>query len=350
MGYPEFLNESGSFDENRLNEFIANLRDNPEQPTPMGDLLVNYSTWANIEDNVASGGREQVYFNMIRAGITGTLAEGEMEYKLENDKVDIRYVQIPFTAIPDSTITVDEGDIEKYIKQHEDDYKVDASRDIFFVEFSEEASVEDEDNIKAGLLDLLEDSVEFNEVSKLNDTIEGFLNTEDHSGFLATHSEIKLVDDFVFKNQISVAHADSIYNLEKGQTYGPYKEAGYFKIAKMIDTKTLADSVKVRHILIPFVGGVRADVSVTKTDEEAQATADSIYRIIRSGSAKFTDLLDLSSDKVSNEQNGEIEFEYGAAMAPEFKDFSFNNPVGSLGVVRTDFGYHIIEVLEQGEK
>lgn len=56
-------------------------------------------------------------------------------------------------------------------------------------------------------------------------------------------------------------------------------------------------------------------------------------------------LLDLSSDKVSNEKNGEIEFDNAAQMAPEFKNFSFENKVGDLEVVRTSFGYHIIEIL-----
>ena len=72
----------------------------------------------------------------------------------------------------------------------------------------------------------------------------------------------------------------------------------------------IADSAKVRHILIPFVGAVRADATVTKTDEQAKATADSIYKVIRSKRSKFKSLLSLSSDKVSNEKEGVIEFAY----------------------------------------
>jgi len=58
-------------------------------------------------------------------------------------------------------------------------------------------------------------------------------------------------------------------------------------------------------------------------------------------------LLELSSDKVSNEKDGEIEFAYNAGMAAEFKAYSFDNKVGDVDVVGTSFGYHVIEILEQ---
>jgi peptidyl-prolyl cis-trans isomerase D len=102
--------------------------------------------------------------------------------------------------------------------------------------------------------------------------------------------------------------------------------------------------------LIPFVGAVRADATVTKTDEQAKATADSIYKVIRSKRSKFKSLLSLSSDKVSNEKEGVIEFAYSDGFAEEFKAYSFENVKGSLGVVKTNFGYHIIEILDQGKK
>ena len=116
----------------------------------------------------------------------------------------------------------------------------------------------------------------------------------------------------------------------------------------MVSLKRIPDSVKVRHILTPFVGSTRADASVTKTEAEAKTTADSIYKVLKRNRSKFKSLLSLSSDKVSNEKDGVIEFAYTAGFAPEFKAYSFENPKGSLGVVRTDFGYHVIEILGQG--
>jgi peptidyl-prolyl cis-trans isomerase D len=348
--FEEFKNEAGVFDEDKLNEFIANLKEISPETALLGGTPINYEAWTNYENNIAVSGKEQVYFNMIKAGVIGTLAEAEVDYKLENDKADIKYVQVPYSSIPDSTITVSKAEISNYIKKHKDQYEVEASRGLYFVHFKEEASLEDETNIQDNLKALLDDKVEYNESSKTNETITGFKNTTDNEGFLAVNSAIKLYDDFVFKNALPSVAADSIFNLNKGDVYGPYKDGNTYKITKMIDIKQIPDSVKVRHILIPFAGALSSDASVTKTEAEAKKTADSILSVLKRNRSKFTSLLDLSYDKVSNQQGGEIEFAYNSGMAPEFKNFSFANKKGTLGVVKTDFGYHIIEILSQGAK
>ena len=350
QSFEEFKNEDGIYDENKLNEFIANLREISPQTSLLGGSPINYEAWTNYENNIAVGGKQQTYYNLIKAGVSGTLAEGELDYKLENDNVDIRYVQIPFSSIEDSLVEVTKSDISKYVNEHKESYEVDESRDIYFVEFKEEASLEDEEGIQAQLLALLEDREEYVEAIKGNETVLGFKNTTDDAEFLAANSALQLYDDYVFKNVLPTAVADSIYNLDKGEVFGPYKDGNMYKISKVIDVKQLPDSVKVRHILIPFSGALQALPTVTKTDEQAKATADSIYNVIRGNRSKFTDLLELSSDLVSNAQDGEIEFGYNTGMAPEFKEFSFDNNVGALDVVRTDFGYHVIEVLSQNDK
>lgn len=350
QSFEEFKNEDGIYDENKLNEFIANLKAISPQTSFLGGSPINYEAWTNYENNIAVGGKQQTYYNLIKAGVAGTLAEGELDYKLENDRVDIRYVNIPFTSIADSLVDVSESDISKYVNEHKEDYKVEESRDVYFVQFKEEASLEDENTIQEDLKALLEDREEYVEAIKGNETVLGFKNTTDDAEFLAANSAIQLFDDFVFKSALPQVAADSIWNLNNGETYGPYKNGNMFVVSKVIDTKQIADSVKVRHILIPFAGAIRALPTVTKTDEQAKATADSIYDVIRRNRSKFTDLLELSSDLVSNEKDGEIEFAYNSGMAPEFKAFSFDSNVGALDVVRTDFGYHVIEVLSQGAK
>ena len=348
--FEEFKNEDGIYDENKLNEFIANLRAISPQTAMLGGSPINYEAWTNYENNMAVTGKQQTYFNMVKAGLAGTLAEGELDYKLDNDKVDFRYIRIPFTTIADSTITVTKSDISSYINKNKSQYEVDESRDIRFVEFKEEASLEDETAIQNDLKGLLEDKEEYVEASKSTETVIGFKNTTDDDGFLAANSAVKLFDDYMFKANLPIEHADSIWNLNKGELYGPYKNNNMFMISKVIDVKQIADSVKVRHILIPFAGAVQAAPDVVKTDAEAKVTADSILNVVKSNRSKFQDLLTLSSDLVSNQNDGEIEFAYTAGMAPEFKAFAFDNKVRDLDVVRTDFGYHIIEILSQGDK
>ena len=346
--FEEFKNEAGLFDQDKLNEFIANLKAIAPETTTLGGSVIDYKSWTNFEQNVAISGVQQAYFNMVKSGITGTLTEGELDYQLENDKVDLKYVQIPYSSVADSTISVKTSEIKAYMKRFPKKYEVEASRDLVFVEFKEEASLADERAIQADLSALVADREEFNEAANATQTIVGFKNTKDNAEFVNSYSADNYNDNYVFKSSFASDQADKISGLAEGEIYGPYKESGFYKLSKMVSLKRIPDSAKVRHILTPFVGSTRADASVTKTEAEAKTTADSIYEVLKRNRSKFKSLLSLSSDKVSNEKDGVIEFAYTAGFAPEFKAYSFENPKGSLGVVRTDFGYHVIEILGQG--
>ena len=74
---------------------------------------------------------------MIKAGINATLVEGETDYKMENQLVDLKYAVVPYTSIADSLVEVTKSDITKYINENKKKYEVEASRDINFVQFPE---------------------------------------------------------------------------------------------------------------------------------------------------------------------------------------------------------------------
>lgn len=82
-------------------------------------------------------------------------------------------------------------------------------------------------------------------------------------------------------------------------------------------------------------------------DSVAKKTADSILAAINGG-ADFTMLaLKYTTDQSSKLKGGDLgTFGYGA-MVPEFNDYCFNKTAGSKAVVRTQFGYHVIEILSQ---
>lgn len=349
--YEEFKNEDGVYDENKLNEFIANLKEFPNEVQTLGNTPINYESWTNFEADVSQRGKEQAYFNMVKAGIIATLTDGELDYRLENDQIDIRYVQIPFSSIPDSTIQVSKSEITKYVNEHKSNYQVDESRDIVFVQFEEVASLDDEKAIESDLIALLEDKEEYDPATKETITKKGFKNVTDYEEYLAENSATPFSDSFVFKTSLSDVIADSIFNLKVGEVYGPYKESNLIKLTKVVEEKNLPDSAKVRHILIPYVGSARAAADVTQTEEEAKKTADSILYVVQRNRSKFPELVtEFSSDQGSLANGGEYDFHPYGTMVPEFNDFEFNGKVGDLEVVKSVFGFHIIEILGQTDK
>ncbi len=351
--FPEFNNEAGIFDEAKLNEFIANLKATAPQRSPIGNGAINYAEWVDNEQSIATNAMQQAYFNMIKAGINATLVEGAVDYGLENRLVDIKYAMVPYTSIPDSLVEVTKADINKYINENKKKYEIEASRDINFVQFNEVASVEDEEEVKTILNKFLTGKVEF--VNGKNDTIAAFSTVneaaiENYVNNVAG-SDIKYNNTYIFKTGLPTAISDSIFGLNVNQLYGPYKDGQYFKLSKVVAEIQLPDSVKVRHILIPFIGAISADPTVTRTDAEAKKTADSLLVVIKANRSKFPGLVTaFSSDQGSVQKGGEYDFHPYNTMVKPFNDFEFEHNKGDLAVVKTDFGYHIIEILDQKNK
>ncbi|HLV15655.1 MAG TPA: peptidylprolyl isomerase [Xanthomarina sp.] len=339
---PEFQNEVGVFDENKLNEYIANLKETS---------AIAYKQWVDYENSIGVNALQENYFNMVKAGMTGTLAEGKLEHILQSETVDIKYVQIPYTSIADSTVSVSKSEISSYIKKHKKQYEVEATRDIRYVEFREVASVEDENNIKQGLTDLLKDQVVYNEITKTNDTIKGFARVTNNKAYVNSNSDIKFEDGFKFKSELPTTVADSIFNLNVGQVFGPYKDENHFKLTKVIEAIQMPDSVKARHILIPFVGAANSLPEVTQTEADAKKTADSLLTVLRKDKSKFGEFVtNFSSDQGSVENGGSYDYFTYNTMIEPFRDFVFENNVGDMDVVQTVFGFHIIEIEGQKNK
>ena len=263
--------------------------------------------------------------------------------------MDLDYVYVPFSSIPDSLITVTADDIKIYIKAHSKAYKVEESRDIQFVQFKIEATEEDENAIQQELIQMIDDREEYSNAAKSNVTVLGFRNAVDMNEFNAEHESDTPYDGaFYNKGAIPKLAADSIFDKEIDQIYGPYKENGFYKLSKITAVKQLPDSVKASHILIPFAGSAAADQTVIQTAEEAKKVADSVLAVVKGNLSKFEELaIEMSIDKVSGAKGGDLGWFVYKTMIPEFRDYAFENSIDSIGVVKSQFGYHIIRIDDQ---
>ncbi len=334
---PVFQDESGLFSEAKMLEYVADVKAN-NPPA--------YDQWLEYVKNTKVTALENTYLNMVKGGMIATLAEGEKEYRFENDKINIEFVQVPYTNIPDEDVPVSDDEIAAYIKSHPKDFEVDPMVDIQYVSYVEEPSQEDIDAAKAEVVLLLDDRVEYNSVTKANDTIPGLARTNDYEEFVNANSDNTYSDSWYFKRELPEAIRDTVFTMNIDDIYGPYEINNTLSLTKLIGMRQLPDTVSARHILIP--SGLNQTDNKTRTDEEAKATADSIMRVVKADRSKFEDLVTaFSSDKGSIEKGGRYENFVYNAMVDEFRDFTFENNEGDIGVVKTQFGYHVIEIEEQ---
>ena len=331
---PDFQDENGVFNEEVFKSAIADWRANDP---------LRYDAWLQDEKAIIEAAKERLYFNLIKGGVGATLAEGKFDYKLANDKVDMQFVRIPYTSIPDSTIQVSKTQIQAYINDHKDQFEQNKARDIRFVYFEEKPSTEDENNVKAEISALLDDTVEYSESTDTYDTIPGFRNTKDMVVFLDRHSDTKFDTIYKAKKDLPSVAADTLMAMSVGQIYGPYKDGDLYKISKVMDKKTNG-SVKASHILISWAGAERVSPTVTRTKEEAEAKAKELLADAKKEDAVFTALARDNSDGPSAPRGGDLGYFQEGVMADAFNDFCFNNPVGTIGLVETQFGYHIIKI------
>ncbi|WP_298782415.1 peptidylprolyl isomerase [uncultured Polaribacter sp.] len=321
---PRYQNEAGLFDETKFKQFLATEKDGKTQL---------WAQWSNYMNQVRDNAERNTYNNLVTAGLGASLKEGEAEYLIDNTKLNAQFVQVPFTSIADSLVKVKKSEIEAYIKKNEQDFKVEASRDLSYVKFDIVATQEDEAAISADLSSLIED----------------FKASENNTLFLSENdSDSNINPNFQFKNLINKEAADKISEGNIGDVVGPYKDKGFYKISKITEITSMPDSVKAKHILIPFVGGQRVAADVVRTKEQAKKLADSILTVVKRNKNKFKDLAaKFSSDASNSDKSGELDWFNYNRMTPAFRDFSFTNKKGALDVVETPFGFHIISIEDQ---
>ncbi len=333
-----FTNQQGVFDENALLDYIQNIEDNKDRNPEM------YEQWKNFENSLVEQEKEKIYMDLIKASINPTLKEGEWLYHYENDAVDFDYAAVPYTTIPDSLVTVTKEEIASYIKKHDNEFKVDESRDMEYVFIPIEPSAEDKEVIKKNLISLLNDKEVFDKETKGTKLKKGFKNTDNPEEFAAQNSDVNIPAKYYFKNELPKQFADTLINLNVGDVYGPYEVGNRIYLSRATDIKKVPDSAKAAHILIAYKGALRANPNVSITQEQAKKKADSLLRVVKRNPAKFAEYAKEFSDGPTKTKGGDLGwFTYGR-MVPEFNDFVFNGKKGQIGLVKTDFGYHIIKI------
>ena len=240
---PLFQNEIGLFDFNLFSNYVNQLKSsNPNL----------YQSWKAQEDRIISLARQKIYFDLIKSSILYTNVESNTQYHLENDKVNIQYILIPYDLVPDSVISVKNSEIRSFLKLNNEKYEQSASRKINYVFIEDAPSEIDVSNIRANLEQLNDGFSQYNQITNSVENIIGFKEVDDYVEFIEIYSDENFEEIYKTKQDLQSEFSDILFGLEIGQVFGPYIDDGYYKISRMIDKKRednlnkvlLADVVK----------------------------------------------------------------------------------------------------------
>ena len=244
---------------------------------------------------------------------------------------NISYVSIPYGVISDSTTKVTDNEIDIYVQKHKKQFKQEEGRMISYVAFSQLPNADDSAKTKELVAGLKE----------------GFTTDPNTKAFVARNtSVIEFDSNYLPKSKVKSSYIDTIAKQSVGMVYGPYVDGGNYVLAKILGIKTLPDSSKARHILIPTADPQTGQPIME--DSIAKKRADSIFLAIKAG-ADFAVMAKQFGTDGTKDKGGDLGFfGFSAPMVEEFNQAIFGKPVGTKEVIRTRFGYHVIEIT--GEK
>ncbi len=245
----------------------------------------------------------------------------------------ISFTGAPYGTISDSlaSLKISDKEIADYIDKHKEDFKQEKTRSISYVVFDANPTGADTASV----------------INQLNGLKEEFLSTTDAKAFVTrNNTTLPYYDGYSLGSKLQMGAKQSIIDMPAGTVVGPYADAGSFVLAKKIAVRTVPDSVKCRHILIGTVDPQTG--AQIRPDSTAKRTADSVIAAVRSGANFGALAAQLSDDQGSKNNAGEYNFSTADVnLAREFYDFIFYGKTGDREVVKTSFGYHILEVLSQ---
>jgi Parvulin-like peptidyl-prolyl isomerase len=139
------------------------------------------------------------------------------------------------------------------------------------------------------------------------------------------------------------AFETAAYNTAKGEYSKPVRSPYGYHIIQTIDKIKNPGKVKIRHLMLEF----------KKKNEKGKikAKADSIYQLLQSG-ADFSELVQKYSDDVSSVKNNGILPWFGLFETHptiEKSAFELKKKGDFSPLIKTDFGYHIIQLLDKKE-
>lgn len=314
---------TGEFKVNDAKQAIAQVKKSKNQEQ------INQIEKMYIEPSIENRLRNK-YQALVVKGLQVPSWMVQKQYSETNSITNIDIVGIPYASISDSSIKVTDDEVASYIKENAASFQVEeASKSINFVGFS--AAPTSADSVAV-----------FNTITGLK---ADFQAAQDPAVFLnKVGSDLPYYNSYISSKSLQIPNKEAIIASGIGNAYGPYVDGKNYTIAKVIGVKQWPDSASVRHILVATAG---QNGQIVRDDSTAKKLIDSIKSAI-AGGVSFEEMVQKYSDDAgSKEKGGKYEMFPQAQMVGPFNDFSFDNSVGSKGVVKTDFGYHYIEVLKQ---
>lgn len=283
--------------------------------------------WAHQEKEIIKDAKQNKINAIVSQSLFTPTWMAEMGNADMNLRIDFAYVLVPYSEINNSEITLSNSDYRKYIQEHK-----------ALLEQKEETR--DLDYVVFDVLPSAADTAKWQKT--IDDLIVEFKAEQDDSLFVERNYG-SISANYFTKAEISSTIGDVLDSIAIGDVHGPYLENGAYNAVKLLSRVLMSDSADTRHILI--------NASTPEQFSIAEKRIDSLKNVLESGAASFDSLaIKFSQDPGSASKGGKYENITPNMFVPTYNEVLFvTGQIGKLEKVRSDFGWHLVEVLKRSQ-
>jgi peptidylprolyl isomerase/peptidyl-prolyl cis-trans isomerase D len=314
-----FIDSTGMFNRAMYDQFLSNPNQFIQDPSGADP---NYGTrWlADYEKNLRQRRLQEKLQSLLTA--TVRVGEGEILRRYTEQSVTYNVLYAAFDAnslVKDEEVSVTDADLKAYYDEHLDQYKIEAVRNLKYV-FLPESPV---------AADTAERQKDIAEAAAKARAGEDFLY------LLASYSDRPDSGAYFAPGELTPELGQAVAAAKTGDVVGPLLEGDTWKVVKVLDQRAGKNEfVRARHILFPLRGDTVA----------VKAQAQSVLAMARSGK-DFAALAAEYSKDGSAPRGGDLGWFGRGTMVAPFEQAAFKaRPGDVVGLVRTQFGLHIIKV------
>ncbi len=312
--YRQFLDSNGVFNRAAYEAAIADPR--------------NREIWIQIEQGLKKQRMQEKLQSLILASVRVSESELFEKYLEQNLKINMEYVFFdPNKYVTDEEANITDTDIEKYYNEHSSEFKIEPTRKLKYVKFIEVPSSKDTQSV----------------IAELEDVLKKVHSGADFLDLLNTYSETPTTEIFYKHGELSPTKEEKLFSAKVGEIVGPFSDFDGYHLVKILEERNGNDEyIRARHILINIQGN-----DSTSAINEAKEILSKLKR----GESFATLAKQYSKDPSSAEKGGDLGWFGKGRMVKPFEDACYKAQKNQIvGPVRTQFGYHIIQVIDKSKR
>lgn len=318
---------TGAFRPDLLRKALQNLK---EQRSSSPEAASQWTSWVAYEQDIKKQTLSNKIYDAVAAGMRMPQSLQLAMNARNNRQLQLQVASAVVSEVADGEVAAVDADYKAVYEEYKSAFKITVPvRDAMVADFSLAPTEEDKAKAREELQGLLAD----------------FASSADDSAFAAANSDVFAPIALRPEAGINPNVLPFIQGRGVGFVTEPILDGDVFRLVKVMSRKSLPDSVRAKHILVGYAGAERSQA--TRSYAEAKSLADSVLKSLKSGGSFAKWSSEVSNDVVAASKEGDLGWFQSGQMTPAFEAFCFEKSSGTLDIVETEFGFHVVQVTGQ---